>query len=163
MAGSNFNRAFEELIGTEGGYSNHPRDPGKETMWGITIAVARANGYHGAMRDMPIETAKAIYAKNYWQPNYDKLPYSLAFQVFDGAVNSGEEQAARWLQDACGVKVDGDFGPISLAAALASDSRALVLRFNANRLHFMTGLSTWPDFGKGWARRIAKNLMLGAE
>lgn len=159
---NNFDRAFEELIGHEGGYSNHPKDPGKETMWGVTAAVARENGYHGPMIEMPIGTAKAIYAKRYWQSNYDKLPYSVAFQVFDGAVNSGGGQAARWIQRACGVADDGDFGPLSLAAAMMADRRELALKFNAERLQFMTDLSIWPDFGKGWARRIVKNLRLGA-
>lgn len=160
---SNFDQAFVELIGNEGGYSNDPSDPGGETNWGITVAVARENGYVGAMKDMDQSVAKAIYAKKYWQPTFDQLPYSVAFQVFDGAVNSGVEQAARWLQRAAGVADDGHLGPISMAAIAATDTAKLVMLFNAERLMFMTKLSNWPSAGKGWARRISNNLMKGAK
>ena len=62
---NNFNRAFTELLGNEGGYSNNPNDPGGETNWGITLAVARANGYVGAMKDMDQSFAKRIYAMGF--------------------------------------------------------------------------------------------------
>ena len=159
---SNFDRAFVELLGYEGGYSNHPDDPGGETNWGVTIAVARANGYVGDMKDMDQTVAKAIYAKLYWLPAFDALPYPVAFQIFDAAVNSGVGQAVRWLQRAVGVADDGKLGPLTLAAISAAPVAAVVLLFNAERLTFMTNLSTWPSFGKGWARRIAGNLRKGA-
>jgi len=159
---TNFDRAFTELLGNEGGYSNHPDDPGGETNWGITVAVARENGYVGAMKDMDQTVAKAIYAKRYWLPAFDALPYPVAFQVFDGVVNSGIGQAVRWLQRAVGVADDGKLGPITLTAVAALPVGSVVLAFNAERLTFMTNLSTWPSFGKGWARRIAGNLKKGA-
>lgn len=159
---SNFDRAFQELLGNEGGYSNHPDDPGGETNWGITVAVARENGYVGAMKEMDQTVAKAIYAKRYWLSAFDSLPYPVAFQVFDGAVNSGIGQAVRWLQRAVGVADDGKLGPITLNAVSAAPVASAVLLFNAERLAFMTNLSTWPSFGKGWARRIAGNLRKGA-
>jgi lysozyme family protein len=159
---SNFDKAFTDLIGNEGGYSNNPNDPGGETNWGITIAVARANGYTGAMQDMTMSYAKTIYAQAYWLSAFDTLAYPVAFQLFDASVNSGLSQAVRWLQRALGVADDGIFGSITLAAAQAMDPLKLVLLFNASRLNFMTQLSTWPMFGKGWARRIANNLIKGA-
>lgn len=159
---SNFDRAFVELLGNERGYTNNPNDPGGETNWGITVAVARENGYVGAMKDMDQTVAKAIYAKSYWLPAFDALPYSVAFQVFDGVVNSGIGQAVRWLQRAVGVADDGKLGPLTLDAVAALPVGSVVLAFNAERLTFMTNLSTWPSFGKGWARRIAGNLRKGA-
>lgn len=159
---TNFDRAFLELLGNEGGYSNHPDDPGGETNWGITATVARENGYVGSMKDMDQSVAKAIYVKKYWQPAFDQLPYHIAFQVFDAAVNSGVGQAVRWLQRAVGVADDGKLGPITLKAVSALPVGSVVLAFNAERLSFMTNLSTWPSFGKGWARRIAGNLKKGA-
>ena len=63
---NSFDRAFDLLIGNEGGYVNNPKDPGGETNWGITKTVAVANGYTGDMRTMPKETAKCIYKKMYW-------------------------------------------------------------------------------------------------
>lgn len=158
---SNFDRAFVELLGHEGGYTNNPADPGGETNWGITVAVARENGYVSAMKDMDQAVAKAIYAKKYWQPAFDELPYAVAFQVFDAAVNSGQGQAVRWLQRAVGVADDGVLGPITLQTVKAADPLKVVLLFNAERLTFMTNLSTWPSFGKGWARRVAANMKKG--
>ncbi len=155
----NFDAAFDILIGHEGGYANHPRDPGGETMWGVTAQVARANGYKGKMIDLPRETAKAIYRADYWEPcRADLLPECIRFDVFDAAVNSGVGQAARWLQRAASVADDGAIGPITVAAAVAVGER-LPARFNGHRLQFMTDLSTWPTFGKGWARRVASNLI----
>lgn len=157
----NFDRAFVDLLGHEGGYSNNPADPGGETNWGITVAVARENGYVGAMKDMDQNVAKIIYSKKYWLPTFDDLPYNVAFQVFDAAVNSGVGQAIRWLQRAAGVADDGKIGPVTVAAVLAMDPVKLAVLFNAERLMFMTNLSTWGSFGKGWARRIAANLKKG--
>lgn len=155
---NNFDRAFIELLGHEGGYSNDPNDPGGETNWGVTVAVARENGYVGAMKDMDQEVAKKIYAKKYWLAAFDQLPYQVAFQVFDAAINSGVGQAVRWLQRAAGTADDGKLGQVTLQAVQTTDPLKLALLFNAERLLFMTNLSTWSNFGKGWARRIAGNL-----
>lgn len=163
MPARSFDTAFDRLIGFEGGYSNHPADPGGETMWGVTAAVARANGYVGAMRDLPRETAKAIYRKQYWNAVCaDHLPFVVAFQVFDAAVNHGPANAAKWLQGAVGTAQDGVMGPITLAAAARMVPHLLALLFNARRLAFYTDLPTWPDFGRGWARRVAQNLTYAA-
>lgn len=159
---SNFDQAFVELLGNEGGYSNDPNDPGGETNWGITLVVARENGYVGTMKDMNQDIAKIIYSKKYWLPTFDDLPYQVAFQVFDAAVNSGTSQAVCWLQRAAGVADDGKIGPVTMKAVLEADPTKLVLLFNAERLLFMTNLSTWGSFGKGWARRVANNLKKGA-
>ncbi len=153
----NFLTAFEKLLGHEGGYSNHPADPGGETMWGITKRVAVANGYTGDMRSMPVETARAIYKSLYWDAiQAENLPADVRYIVFDGAVNSGVAQAAKWLQRACGVKDDGVIGPQTIRAANALHSEGLKRKILAQRLRFMTGLPNWPAFGRGWARRIAE-------
>jgi lysozyme family protein len=154
----NFDEAFDRLIGHEGGYSNHPSDPGAETMWGVTARVARANGYSGDMRALPREKAKQIYLAKYWEPvRAYELPDAIRFDVFDAAVNSGPSQAIEWLQAAVGAGVDGEIGPKTIAAARAADPLAPA-RFNGLRLQFMTNLPTWGAFGKGWARRVAGNL-----
>lgn len=154
----NFDQAFDVLIGHEGGYANHPDDPGGETMWGVTARVARKDGYCGDMRDLPRDRAKAIYRRMYWDAvRADELPPAVRFDVFDGAVNSGPGRSVEWLQQACGTATDGQLGPKTLAAAHASDC-GLAARYNGHRLQFMTDLGTWGSFGKGWARRIAGNL-----
>ena len=124
--------------------------------------MARENGYDGPMKDMDQSVAKNIYARKYWLPDFDNLPYPVAFQLFDAAVNSGVGQAVRWLQRAVGTADDGKLGSITLKVATKADPAKLVLLFNAERLLFMTKLSNWPSFGKGRARRIAENLRKGA-
>lgn len=155
----NFDQAFDLLLGNEGGYSNSPSDPGGETMWGVTRKVAMQEGYSGDMHVLPKDTAKAIYRKRYWDPiKGDSLPDALKFSVFDAAVNSGVKQAVIWLQRAMDVGDDGVLGPLTLEAAQRANGMRLAVKFNAERLDFMTSLPTWGAFGKGWARRIANNL-----
>lgn len=153
-----FDLAFDKLLGHEGGYSNHPSDPGGETMWGITARVARANGYLGDMRSMPRHMAKDLYRKLYWNKvRADELPAALRYPMFDAAVNSGPKQAICWLQRAVDVGEDGQIGPMTLAAAQRAGAAAAI-RLTAERLDFMTSLPTWGAFGRGWARRIASIL-----
>lgn len=155
-----FDQAFEKLIGHEGGYSNHPDDPGAETMFGVTAKVARANGYQGRMIDLPLATAKVIYRQSYWDAvRAEELPETVRFDVFDCAVNSGAGQAIRFLQRATGVADDGRLGPLTIRAVKAMDPQLLDKRLNGYRLRFMAELKAWPSFGRGWASRIATNLI----
>lgn len=159
-----FDPFFERLMEHEGGYVNHPSDPGGETMWGVTQRVARAHGYHGPMRKLPKETAKRIAEKSYWQAMHgDELPRAVAWQVLDAAYNHGNRQAVKFLQRAVGASDDGLIGPRTLAAVKAMDQDDILLLFNAERLEFFTNLRIWQKFGKGWARRIAANLRWAAK
>jgi lysozyme family protein len=150
-----FDSAFERLIGHEGGYVSDPRDPGGETKFGIS-----KRSYPDLdIKSLTMEQAKAIYKRDYWdRAHCDSLHPIIAFQVFDAAVNSGIGQSIRFLQKAVGVADDGVIGPLTLAAIQRRETAELIARFNAERLEFMTKLSTWHDFSKGWARRIASNL-----
>lgn len=161
---SNFQVFFDRLMKHEGGYVNHPRDPGGETMWGVTKRVAQAHGYHGAMRDLPKATAQKIAHKSYWQAIHgDELPRAVAWQVVDAAYNHGNRNAVKFLQRAVGSSADGIIGPRTIAAVKAMDQNDIVLKFNAERLEFYTKLGTWLTFGRGWARRIATNLRFAAD
>ncbi|MFO0253093.1 MAG: glycoside hydrolase family 108 protein [Betaproteobacteria bacterium] len=152
----NFDTAFALLLGHEGDFSDHAADPGGKTRFGITEAVARQAGYTGDMRELPVNLAKRIYLDSYWRPvRADDLPPGVRYIVFDGAVNSGPAQSALWLQRALGVTADGVIGPKTLAAAYAQDPVRLNNAILAQRLRFMTGLTNWPAFSRGWARRIA--------
>lgn len=154
-----FDVAFERLIGHEGGYVDHPEDPGGETNWGITLRTAREAGYTGSMRELTREQAREIYRSAYWgRARCDEFDGAIAFQVFDAAVNHGIGNAIRFLQRAAGVADDGVMGPVTTAAIKAMSVTDVLARFNAARLTFYTNLSTWPSFGKGWARRTAGNL-----
>lgn len=152
----NFDTAFEQLLRHEGGFSDHPDDPGGATRFGVTEAVAREVGYRGDMRELPLELAKRIYLERYWKPvRADELPPGVRYALFDAAVNSGPRQAVKWLQRAAGVPDDGVLGPKTLAAAHALNADALRSKILAQRLKLMVSLPTWPSFGRGWARRIA--------
>lgn len=151
-----FNTAFHKLLGHEGGHVNDPLDPGGETNWGVTVAVARANGYTGPMRDLPVDAAKAIYRKQYWDAvRADDLPPTLRYAVFDGAVNSGVSQSIKWLQRAVGADDDGRIGPQTLTYARSAHPDFALRRMLAQRLKFMTDLKVWPRFSRGWAKRVA--------
>lgn len=152
----NFEQAFEKLIGHEGDYTEGKNDPGGETKFGIS----KRSYPHLDIHSLTLADAKTIYRRDFWdRAQCDKLAPDLAFDLFDGAVNSGIGQSIRWLQRAVGVADDGVVGPLTLASInREDDSSAIRARYNGHRLEFMTRLSTWDVFGKGWARRIATNL-----
>jgi lysozyme family protein len=129
-----FETLIEGVLGREGKYANHPSDRGGETMWGITHRVARANGYRGAMKSMPRETAIAIYRKVYFeQPGFDdvaRFSTRVADELFDTGINMGPAIAAGFLQEALNVlnqkgqlypdiAVDTDIGPSTISALKA--------------------------------------------
>jgi len=152
----NFLTAFEKLLKHEGGFSDHSADPGGKTRYGVTEAVAREAGYRGDMRELPLDLAQRIYKDKYWDAmQAEALPADVRYIVFDGAVNSGITQSAKWLQRACGVKDDGVIGPQTIRAANSLTSDGLKRRILGQRLRFMATLANWPAFGRGWANRIA--------
>lgn len=167
-----YNVAFDRLMGHEGGYSDNPDDPGNwtggkvgvgkllGTKWGLA-----ANTYpHLDIKNLTREDARKIYRRDFWEQIHgDEMYDGLAFQAFDFAVNSGIPTAIRYLQRAVGVADDGIWGPRSKAAAEEITESDAILRFLAERLEFMTKLTIWDKFGRGWARRIAQNLRYGAE
>lgn len=156
----NFDQAFSKLIEHEGGFSNHPEDAGGATMWGITEAVARQNGFNAPMNTMTLEFAKLIYKKLYWEAiRADELPDEVRFAVFDAAVNSGTGRAIKWLQQAVNEVQDGVIGSMTLRAVRQNIPLIVATRVNGLRLLFMTNQPNWPAFGKGWARRVADNLV----
>jgi len=150
-----FDQCFDKLISHEGGYVNHPTDPGGETNYGISKRAYPSLD----IKALTLADAKAIYKRDYWdRAQCDQLPSQLSYLVFDAAVNSGIGQSIRFLQRAVGVADDGSIGPITLSAAKRMDTNSLCARFLGHRLEFMTKLSTFDVFGKGWARRVADQL-----
>lgn len=159
MARANFEAALSAVLAHEGGYVDHPDDPGGATNLGITHATLSA--WRGApvtkadVRALTRNEAAAIYDARYWRAvRADDLPTGLDLATFDFAVNSGPERAIRTLQKALGIPADGQIGPVTLSAIAAHDSGALIRALTAARLAFLTGLSTFPVFGRGWTRRV---------
>ena len=150
-----FDDAFTKLLGHEGGYVDHPEDPGGRTKYGIS-----QRAYPGEdIKGMTLDRAKFLYRRDYWGPaGCDAVPDGVKFDLFDMAVNSGVRTAIRTLQRAVSETDDGVIGPRTLQAIQSMPAPRLVARFNGLRLEFMAGLPSWPAFGRGWARRIAANL-----
>jgi lysozyme family protein len=151
-----FDEAFKLVVNHEGGYVNHPHDPGGETMYGIS---KRSHPMED-IKNLTLERAKQIYLRDYWQAaGCDYVPPKARFSLFDTAVNSGVKRAIVFLQRAVGAEDDGIIGPKTLMLLEATPPAVFIARFNGHRLQFMSTLPTWPSFGRGWANRIAANLL----
>lgn len=153
-----FDSCFEKLIGHEGGYVNNKNDPGLETNWGIS----KRSYPNFDIARLTKEQAKTVYRRDFWDPLGDADP-AIKFQVFDFAVNSGIQTAVRKLQAAIEVADDGHWGPISAAKLATCDRNDVLMRYMAQRLRYWASLSTFPQFGKGWANRAAKQLEYASE
>ncbi len=150
---------FDRLMKHEGGYVNHPNDPGGETKWGVTKRVARKFGYRGSMRNFPKSTANEIAEKLYWEKvKGGELDKAIAWQILDASYNHGVRRSIKFLQKAVGVNDDGIIGDITLGAVNAMDKNDVIFLFNAERLEFYARLGTFRTFGRGWTRRVAGNL-----
>lgn len=161
MAKDGLARALPLTLAHEGGYVNHPKDPGGPTFKGVTQRVydAYRAGLGQAARDVrQIDPAElqAIYERQYWdQVHGDDLPAGLDYAVFDFAVNSGPGRAVEELQRVLGVGVDGKLGLMTLQALRARpDVPVLIGEYCAARVAFLKTLRTWSTFGKGWSRRV---------
>ena len=152
-----FPEAIVHILAAEGGYVCHPDDPGGETRYGITKRTARAHGYAGEMRFLPLGIAENIYRVSYWDAcGCDLLPPQIRLAVFDAAVHSGVNQSVRWLQQALGIKPTGAINGTTLAALKTADPSALVKDLLDRRLTFLKRLQTWPKFHRGWEARLLK-------
>jgi lysozyme family protein len=153
-------QALAAVLRHEGGWSDHPRDPGGATMKGITLATFRAargaERTKAELRAISDADVEDIYRQRYWLAvRGDDLPAGVDHAVFDAAVNSGPGRAARWLQQALGVWPDGAIGPKTLLAAAGRDPVELVDRICDLRLGYLKALQTFDVFGMGWTKRVA--------
>jgi lysozyme family protein len=158
MSIKNFDTCLEMLLSHEGGFVNHPSDPGGMTNFGVTKAVLDA--YRGTvsteaqMRALTAVEVAPIYKKNYWdKAKCDDLPSGVDWSVMDWGVNSGTSRAAKALQRIIGVTADGGIGPMSLQAVANFEPREIVDKMYSVRQRFYEELSTFATFGKGWTRR----------
>jgi len=164
---SRFSTCLAHVLAQEGGYVDHPADPGGATNLGITRkTLARWRQIEpwwdlpkGAVQALTPTEAASIYQALYWTPcQGDRLPAGIDLMVFDHGVNSGPAQAIRTLQGVLGVRRDGLIGPLTLAAldkrVAANGAGPLIEALAAARLGFLKGLKTFAVFGRGWTRRV---------
>lgn len=163
---SRFDMALPIILAHEGGYVDHPRDPGGATNLGVTIGTL--SGHLGRkatkqeVRALTVQAVAPIYRKGYWDAvRADHLASGVDLVTFDAAVNSGPARSARWLQRAVGVKQDGKIGPVTLQAAAKRDAKTVIRAATDIRLAFLRGLKTFDVFGRGWSRRVGEIRALG--
>ncbi|MGO4388848.1 glycoside hydrolase family 108 protein [Microvirga sp. 2YAF29] len=156
---SSFDFAVAFVLQHEGGFVNHPRDPGGATNFGITReTLSRVWGRQASVeevRRLTSQEAASIYRSLYWRAvRADELPLGLDLAVFDLAVNSGPKRAVAMLQHVLGVAADGLIGPVTIRSANRADPAETVRCLTRARLGFLSRLATWPVFGRGWRRRV---------
>jgi lysozyme family protein len=162
MAKSTYDEALRRLLVHEGGYTNHPSDPGGPTNFGITIQdyrkYVKPNATAADVRAMKLDQAKAIYRIKYWDAQRcDELPAGVDYSVFDYGVNSGIGRSGKVLRRVLGLPDNTSTVTDQVLAAVAKrDAKAIIVAINDERLRFLKSLKTWPVFGAGWGRRVAE-------
>jgi lysozyme family protein len=156
----NWQKSFEMMLVSEGGYVNHPSDPGGMTNLGVTKRVweewVGRESNEKEMRALTPELVAPLYKRKFWDAcKCDDLPTGIDYLVFDFAVNAGPGRSAKILQTAVGVPADGGIGPITLAAVNKVDPAELVEKFSQAKEDFYRSLNTFETFGKGWLNRVA--------
>jgi len=155
----NFDDALKAILKHEGGFVNHPKDPGGMTNLGVTKKVWEAWVGHAvdekAMRALTPEVVGPMYKKKYWDAvKADDLPAGLDYLMFDFAINAGPNRAIKTMQKAIGTNPDGAIGPKTMAALKAADPTDLIAKFSIEKELFYKALPTFATFGKGWLRRV---------
>lgn len=165
MAEKNWQYCLETILHHEGGYVNHPEDPGGETNLGVTKRVYEEFGGTKDMKDLTVEDVEPIYKKNYWdRVKADQLPSGLDLCVFDFGVNAGTGRSAKFLQGMIGATQDGAIGPATLAKVNEFVSmegvEGAIAEFQHRRQGYYEGLKTFSTFGRGWTRRVTETTEL---
>lgn len=158
---STFEYAMRLLLRHEGGFVNHPKDPGGMTNLGVTKAVWDAHTGKEAseadMRALTPEAVQPVYKARYWDAiKGDDMPHGIDYCLFDCAVNSGPGRAVKIAQYILHQKVDGILGPKTIGAIHAADPVEFIEDYSQRRLEFLQSLPTWETFGKGWGKRVAE-------
>lgn len=164
----NWDACFAMVLKHEGGFVNHPKDPGGMTNLGVTKnsweRYLNRDVSEADMRALTPEIVKPFYKAMYWDKiKGDELPSGVDYAAYDLAVNSGVGRAAKYLQEIAGVTADGIIGPKSLEAIKSCDARETADAICDMRMDFLKRLPTFETFGKGWSRRVAEVSAKSAE
>ena len=156
---ANYDKCLETILHHEGGYVNHPKDPGGESNLGVTKRVYLEHGGNKNMKDLTVEDVAPIYKKGYWDKmKGDDLPGGLDLCVFDFGVNAGPGRAAKYLQTMIGTVADGGIGPNTLkAVAKYVEKHGIeksIENYQEARQSYYAKLDTFGTFGRGWTRRV---------
>ena len=165
---ANYDKCLEAILHHEGGYVNHPKDPGGETNLGVTKRVYEEWGGTKDMKELLVEDVAPIYKKNYWDKiKADSLPSGLDLCVFDFGVNAGPGRAAKYLQGQIGTMADGGIGPNTLAKLEEylkfTPVEQAFKTYQESRQDYYEQLSTFSSFGRGWTRRVQETTKMALE
>lgn len=157
----NWDECFAMVIKSEGGFVNHPKDPGGMTNLGVTRSAWQAylnrDVTEAEMRALTKDDVKPFYKSLYWDRiKGDSLPAGVDYAAYDLAVNSGPHRAAKYMQEIAGVTSDGMIGPKSLEAIQSCNATEVADAICDMRMDFLKGLSTFDTFGNGWTDRVNK-------
>jgi len=168
MSAANFSKCLSMLLHHEGGFVNHPDDPGGMTNLGVTKAVyekyIKRNATEAEMRALTKIDVSPIYRSNYWDRGHcDDLPSGVDWSVFDWGVNSGMGRAAKALQRVVGVTADGAIGPMTIKATHNMKPQDVIVKMHSSRQSFYESLTTFKTFRRGWSRRNDETLEAALE
>jgi lysozyme family protein len=154
-----FDECLKHVLAHEGGFVDHPADPGGATNLGCTKAVweewCDRPVTVDEIRALTVEDVTPVYREKYWdRAKCGALPVGIDYCVFDTAVNSGPGRAIKFLQETVGATPDGVLGPLTLRAVHAMNPRDVIDGYCDRRLTFLQELKTWETFGRGWGRRV---------
>jgi len=161
----NWNKSFELMLKSEGGFSDDPRDNGNKlpdgrpgsTMLGVTqYNWEHWTGHqvtHAQMKKLTPADVKPFYKKKFWDAcRCNDMPKGIDYLVFDFAVNAGVGRGAKTLQSAVGATPDGAIGPLTLAAVSKFNSTELVNKFTDEKVAWYKSLKN-PKYEQGWLNR----------
>ena len=157
---NNFDQCLALVLQIEKGFVNDPNDPGGATNFGVTkVTYEQFIGHPVSVDDMralTVDQITPLYRRMFWDAVHgDDLPAGVDYAIFDFAVNSGVKRAAKALQQAVNVTVDGSIGPKTMAAVAAADAGDVIDKICDERLVFLQSLDTWKHYSKGWSARVA--------
>ena len=153
----NFQACLDLVLKSEGGWVNHPSDPGGETNLGVTKRVWEEYVGHPveSLKKLTKDDVAPMYEQKYWRPCYGEvLPRGLDFVVFSMGINAGTGRSIKLLQSSIGCVPDGVIGPTTRKLISDSNSATLIAKFSESRREYYRSLKNFPIFGKGWLSRV---------
>ena len=155
----NFGHCLDLVLKSEGGWVNHPSDPGGETNLGVTKRVWEEWVGHPveSMKNLTKDQVAPLYEQKYWRPCYGEvLPRGLDLIVFSMGVNAGPGRSVKLLQSSIGCIPDGVIGPRTRGLICESNIATLISKFSESRREYYRSLKNFPVFGRGWLSRVDK-------
>jgi lysozyme family protein len=164
----NFEKSLELVLQHEGGYTNHPSDPGGRTNLGVTQRVWENYVGHKVdeteMRSLTKELVAPLYRKEYWDAVHgDQLPSGADYLAFDFSVNAGAFRSIKTIQRALNITADGIIGPVTVKAIQDTNAEEFINNFTDAKENFYKGLANFQTFGRGWFNRVAKSKRIAEE